>query len=140
MLAAFLPLPPDPELIEDPTPSQMDLERHFTRHLGPIDDRSYQKAMWWRNLNRIMAAIGTLLIGVIVSSSRFLSLDELLLITTRSHSPSLHLACPKCSPFFQHNLASRPMMSLVMPFLSYHPRMRNAFLIKSQSRKTSLFF
>lgn len=67
MFAAFLPLPPDPDLIQEPTPSQVDLERHFTSQLGPIDDRSYQKAVWWRNLNRIMAAIGTLLIGVIVA-------------------------------------------------------------------------
>lgn len=67
MIAAFLPLPPDPEMVEEPSPSQMDLERQFAQEVGPVDDRSYQKALWWRNLNRIMAAIGTLLIGVIVS-------------------------------------------------------------------------
>jgi len=66
MIAAFLPLPPDPEMMET-SPSQMDVERQFAREVGPVDDRSYQKALWWRNLNRIMAAIGTLLIGVIVS-------------------------------------------------------------------------
>lgn len=44
----------------------MDLERHFARELGPVDDKSFQKATWWRNLNRIMSGIGTLLIGVIV--------------------------------------------------------------------------
>ena len=67
MIASFLPLPPDPELAQEPTPSQLDIERQFARELGPVDDRSYQKGMWWRNLNRIMSGIGTLLIGVIVS-------------------------------------------------------------------------
>jgi hypothetical protein len=69
MIASFLPLPPDPEFAHEPTPtpSQMDLERQLARQLGPVDDRSYQKAMWWRNLNRIMSALGTLLIGVIIA-------------------------------------------------------------------------
>ena len=69
MIASFLPLPPDPEKMHEPTPtpSQADLERQLARDVGPVDDRSFQKAIWWRNLNRIMAAVGTLLIGVIVS-------------------------------------------------------------------------
>ncbi|KAF2711196.1 hypothetical protein K504DRAFT_244036 [Pleomassaria siparia CBS 279.74] len=66
MIAAFLPLPPNPDMTEI-SPSQLDVERQFDQEIGPVDDRSYQKALWWRNLNRIMAAIGTLLIGVIVS-------------------------------------------------------------------------
>ncbi|KAF2262902.1 hypothetical protein CC78DRAFT_545415 [Lojkania enalia] len=66
MVASILPLPPDPELAEA-TPSQMDLEQQFAAQLGPVDDRSYQKAIWWRNLNRIMSGIGTLLIGVIIA-------------------------------------------------------------------------
>ncbi|KAF2742152.1 hypothetical protein M011DRAFT_413182 [Sporormia fimetaria CBS 119925] len=66
MIASFLALPPDPSL-STPSPSQLDLERHFVDIIGPVDDRSYQKGRWWRNLNRIMAAIGTLLVGVIVS-------------------------------------------------------------------------
>lgn len=65
ILASFLPLPQDPALVE--SPSQVDLERQFAQALGPLDDRSYQKAMWWRNLNRVMAAVGTLLIGVIIA-------------------------------------------------------------------------
>lgn len=68
MIASVLPLPPQPEMVQDATPSQMDLEQHLARELGPVDDRSHQKANWWRNLNRIMSGIGTLLIGVIVSS------------------------------------------------------------------------
>jgi hypothetical protein len=66
MIASVLPLPPDPDLVHEPTPSQADLEAHFASQLGPVEDRSYQKAIWWRNLNRIMSGIGTLLIGVIV--------------------------------------------------------------------------
>jgi hypothetical protein len=80
MIASFLRLPPNPELAADATPSQVDLEHQFAKELGPVDDRSYQKAMWWRNLNRIMAAVGTLLIGVIVRStfaSRYLLLTPL---------------------------------------------------------------
>lgn len=67
MIASLLPLPSNPELALEPTPSQLDVERQFTSQLGPLDDRSYQKAMWWRNLNRVMAGVGTLLVGVIVS-------------------------------------------------------------------------
>lgn len=67
IIASFLRLPDNPELAT-PTPSQLDVERQFVAQgFGPVDDRSYRKAMWWRNLNRIMAALGTLLIGVIVS-------------------------------------------------------------------------
>jgi hypothetical protein len=69
MIASFLRLPPNPELVSEPTPSQVDLEDQFAREFGPVDDRSYQKAMWWRNLNRIMSAVGTLLLGVIVRST-----------------------------------------------------------------------
>ncbi|ORX92187.1 hypothetical protein BCR34DRAFT_648795 [Clohesyomyces aquaticus] len=65
IIASFLPLPPAPGT---GTPSQMDLEQQFDRELGPpVDDRTHQKANWWRNLNRIMSGIGTLLIGVIIA-------------------------------------------------------------------------
>ncbi|KAF2016439.1 hypothetical protein BU24DRAFT_201679 [Aaosphaeria arxii CBS 175.79] len=66
MVASFLPLPPDPELCPS-TPNPADIEGQYDRTFGPVDDRSYQKANWWRNLNRIMSAIGTLLIGVIIA-------------------------------------------------------------------------
>ncbi|KAF2878172.1 hypothetical protein BDV95DRAFT_624725 [Massariosphaeria phaeospora] len=73
MIASFLPLPPSPEMVEHATPSQIDLERQFATRLGPIDDRSFQKASWWRNLNRIMSAIGTLLVGAIIALAIFAS-------------------------------------------------------------------
>jgi hypothetical protein len=67
MIAAILPLPPNPDSVDESTLSQVDVERQFTTQVGAIDDRSYKKATWWRNLNRIMSAIGTLLIAAIVS-------------------------------------------------------------------------
>lgn len=67
MIASFLPIPPQPEMTQLPTPSQLDIERQFAREIGPIEDKSYQKANWWRNLNRIMSGLGTLLIGVIIA-------------------------------------------------------------------------
>jgi len=67
MLASFLPLPPDPDTVLEAPMSETDIERQFQNRFGPVIDKSYQKANWWRNLNRIMSAVGTLLIGVIVS-------------------------------------------------------------------------
>ncbi|KAF2826225.1 hypothetical protein CC86DRAFT_26396 [Ophiobolus disseminans] len=65
MIASFLPLPLDPNLAE--ARSQTDLEQQFARNIGAIDDKAFQKATWWRNLNRVMSGIGTLLIGVIIA-------------------------------------------------------------------------
>ncbi|OCK85297.1 hypothetical protein K432DRAFT_413395 [Lepidopterella palustris CBS 459.81] len=67
MIAAFLPLPVAPGLSKEATPSQADIERAFVRDIGPIDERRYQKARWWRNLNRIMSVVGILLIGAIIA-------------------------------------------------------------------------
>lgn len=78
MIASFLPLPPDPNLAD--TPSQADLEQQFARQFGPTDDKAFAKGTWWRNLNRIMSAIGTLLIGVIVSD-----IKRLLVIITLTY-------------------------------------------------------
>jgi hypothetical protein len=61
MIAAFLPLPLDPRLIE--AGSQTDVEQQFARNFGALDDKAFQKATWWRNLNRIMSGIGTLLVS-----------------------------------------------------------------------------
>ncbi|KAF2855002.1 hypothetical protein T440DRAFT_495651 [Plenodomus tracheiphilus IPT5] len=63
-LASFLPIPLDPTVA--PTPSQTDMEQHFTQQFGPADDKAFQKATWWRNLNRIMSVIGTVLIVAII--------------------------------------------------------------------------
>ncbi|KAF1844570.1 uncharacterized protein K460DRAFT_376228 [Cucurbitaria berberidis CBS 394.84] len=67
IIASFLPLPLDPNLAS--TPSQADIEQQFAQQFGPTDDKAFQKATWWRNLNRIMSGIGTLLIGLIIALS-----------------------------------------------------------------------
>jgi hypothetical protein len=66
MIASVLPLPPDPATIEE-TASDSDLEQHFDHQFGPVVDKSFQKANWWRNLNRVMSGVGTLLIGAIIA-------------------------------------------------------------------------
>jgi hypothetical protein len=66
MIASCLPLPFDPSL--EPSQSQVDVEQgQFAQHVAVLDNKAFQKANWWRNLNRVMSGVGTLLIGVIVS-------------------------------------------------------------------------
>ncbi|KAF1990596.1 hypothetical protein K402DRAFT_400793 [Aulographum hederae CBS 113979] len=67
ILAAFLPLPVNPHDRVDATPSQLDVEQAIQRNLGPIDEKRYLKAQWWRNLNRIMSIAGILVIGAVVA-------------------------------------------------------------------------
>ncbi|KAL1601429.1 hypothetical protein SLS60_006342 [Paraconiothyrium brasiliense] len=67
MIASVLPLPPDPKEVQGATASELDLEQRFDNQFGPVIDKSYQKANWWRNLNRVMSGVGTLLIGVIIA-------------------------------------------------------------------------
>ncbi|KAF1918071.1 hypothetical protein BDU57DRAFT_185666 [Ampelomyces quisqualis] len=71
MIASFLPLPLDPSRVE--AGFQTDLEQQFARNMAAIDDKAFQKATWWRNLNRIMSGIGTLLIGVIIALAVLIS-------------------------------------------------------------------
>ncbi|KAL9053903.1 MAG: hypothetical protein Q9162_004476 [Coniocarpon cinnabarinum] len=68
MLAAFLPLPikppvlsDDPEISSRPQ-SVADLNEMFNQQ----DVRRYQKARWWRVLNRAMSVVGTFVIAAIV--------------------------------------------------------------------------
>ncbi|KAL5114992.1 hypothetical protein ACEQ8H_007101 [Pleosporales sp. CAS-2024a] len=65
MIASCLPLPLNPNSVE--AQDQTDVEQQSVRDFGPVDDKAFQKATWWRNLNRLMSAIGTLLIGVIIA-------------------------------------------------------------------------
>lgn len=66
IIAAFLPLPVRPQLSKEATPSQVDVERAMQMAVGPTEEKSYLKARWWRNLNRIMAVFGAGLIAAIV--------------------------------------------------------------------------
>lgn len=81
MIASFLPLPIDPNVAD--ARSQTDLEQQFAHNIAAIDDKAFQKATWWRNLNRIMSGIGTLLV-----SSQLSSVEIITLIEYRSESSS----------------------------------------------------
>ena len=65
IIASFLPLPHSLDLAYGP--SQTDMEQQFAQRFDPVNDKAFQKATWWRNLNRIMSGIGTLLVGVIIA-------------------------------------------------------------------------
>jgi hypothetical protein len=75
MIAAFLPLPPNPLLgIRDVEKgnSQAQLRvdsepEQLYRRVAPIDDSHYQSARWWRNTNRLMSIIGLLILGAVIA-------------------------------------------------------------------------
>ncbi|KAL0931602.1 serine-rich protein [Colletotrichum truncatum] len=70
MIAAFLPLPPDPhaEMEErDHRSSLLDEERDLPRRVAAIDETLFQSARWWRALNRYMSVIGLLVVGAIAA-------------------------------------------------------------------------
>lgn len=56
-IASCLPLPLDPTLVQNE--SQVDFEQQYAQQIGTVDDKAYQKANWWRNLNRVMSGVGT---------------------------------------------------------------------------------
>jgi hypothetical protein len=71
MIAALLPLPPNPRL------QMMEREEHnghnrfrpadFTYQLRAIDETRYESARWWRNLNRFMSFVGLVIIAAIIA-------------------------------------------------------------------------
>jgi hypothetical protein len=68
-IAAFLPLPPKPNLNMDevsriPTPN---IEAQLQQRLDIQDDIRYENARWWRCLNRIMCAVGFVVIVLVVT-------------------------------------------------------------------------
>lgn len=72
MIAALLPLPPNPkfEMLEsgDNNTSRARSKRPERRSpLRIVDETRFESARWWRNLNRIMSVVGLLLIGAIVA-------------------------------------------------------------------------
>ena len=68
MVAAVLPLPYRPEIRNVGTPSELKLEQEMYNKLGPVDERRYAKARWWRTLNSIMSAVGLVITGIMVST------------------------------------------------------------------------
>jgi hypothetical protein len=77
MIAAVLPLPYNPmaEMREheaDNSSSQLDtsnqVANNYDRRFGPIDEKRFENAKWWRNLNRWMSLVGFLIIAAVVRS------------------------------------------------------------------------
>ncbi|KAK3944714.1 hypothetical protein QBC46DRAFT_158781 [Diplogelasinospora grovesii] len=74
MIAALLPLPPNPKLQmmergADNSESQFGRTRQTDLRYEPrlVDETRYESARWWRNLNRIMSFVGLLIIGAVVA-------------------------------------------------------------------------
>jgi len=77
IIAAILPLPKRPQFIDDPA-RMMACEESIGRvylpnssvvNIAEMDEKIYQKARWWRVLNRVMVAPACLIIGAVVSIS-----------------------------------------------------------------------
>lgn len=66
MIGAFLPLPPNPYMASKGDAGRPDIEEAMTRVLGPIDEAKYENARWWRALNRILSAVGLIIIIAVV--------------------------------------------------------------------------
>ena len=69
MVAAFLPLPPKPqlEMVENHSTSHLDLQHQPSQPFGTIDEIRYSSARWWRNLNRGMSIFGLLVLGAVIA-------------------------------------------------------------------------
>ncbi|KAE9977094.1 hypothetical protein BLS_001632 [Venturia inaequalis] len=75
-IASFLPLPKRPPVYANPDalPSNAGMSeigsQAYPNSVVPsdtsLDERRWQKAMWWRRLNRIMSILGLLIIGAVV--------------------------------------------------------------------------
>ena len=68
IIAAFLPLPPNPSFDTIPSEGMPDVAVDIEKALGPIDQARYENARWWRIINRIMSVVGVVAIGAVVSS------------------------------------------------------------------------
>ena len=72
-IAAALPLPPKPPpTLSKGKASQRteDIAAYLEKQLNPTDLSRYENARWWRNINRIMCAVGITIIILIVSLAR----------------------------------------------------------------------
>jgi hypothetical protein len=71
MIAALLPLPPNPKLQmfeSDSNQSRFGAGHPVSRYQRYlVDERRYESARWWRNLNRGMSIVGLLIIGAVVA-------------------------------------------------------------------------
>ncbi|KAH6636608.1 hypothetical protein F5144DRAFT_187034 [Chaetomium tenue] len=69
MVAAFLPLPPNPKSLDVENGENKYTSTHpaFRYQKYAVDETRYESARWWRNLNRGMSIIGLLIIGAVVA-------------------------------------------------------------------------
>ncbi|KAK4157881.1 hypothetical protein C8A00DRAFT_11245 [Chaetomidium leptoderma] len=71
MVAAFLPLPPNPKphMFEVDNGKSLYSSTHpaFRYQQYVVDESRYESARWWRNLNRVMSIVGLLIIGAVVA-------------------------------------------------------------------------
>lgn len=63
VIAAFLPLPPQPSGGDEEMVAGAGAKYRIQQH----EERRYQSARWWRNVNRVMIPVGTAIIAIIVS-------------------------------------------------------------------------
>ncbi|RFU33882.1 hypothetical protein B7463_g2451, partial [Scytalidium lignicola] len=67
IIAAFLPLPPNPLLkLQAQATSEADVSDDYARVFGPMDEARYESAKWWRIMNRWISVIGVLVIITII--------------------------------------------------------------------------
>ncbi|BCR89030.1 putative serine-rich protein [Aspergillus chevalieri] len=64
IVAAFLPLPPKPDIDLESTPAS---EVTLQARLYDLERRRHDNARWWRNLNRWMVPVGIIIITIIVA-------------------------------------------------------------------------
>lgn len=69
MVASFLPLPLKPKMGPEMLESNDDLEMALEMQLMSMQQRRYDNARWWRNLNRWMISLGVVIIIIIVSTA-----------------------------------------------------------------------
>jgi hypothetical protein len=67
IIASFVPLPPKPKTGQEVLDSDDDVEKALESQLVDMQQRRYDNARWWRNLNRWMISLGVVIIVIIVS-------------------------------------------------------------------------
>lgn len=70
VIAAVLPLPPKPKMGPEMLEIDDDVEMAIESQLLSLQQRRYDNARWWRNLNRWMISLGVVIIVIVVSTSR----------------------------------------------------------------------
>ncbi|KAJ5936500.1 hypothetical protein N7454_005135 [Penicillium verhagenii] len=67
IIAAFIPLPPKPKMASEMIESDDDVEMALESQLMVLQQRRYNNARWWRNLNRWMISFGVVIIVIMIT-------------------------------------------------------------------------